>query len=342
MKVLIADDDPISCRILESKLNHWGYEVVVCSDGLGAWEVLRTEGAPQLAIIDWMMPGMDGLEICRSVRERSAANYTYILLLTGKDRKEDILTGLGAGADDFISKPFDSRELDVRLRIGRRILDLEGGLLRSREALRIQATHDPLTGVWNRAAAIQSFERELHRSYREAKPVALIMADIDHFKLVNDTYGHLAGDAALREVCRRMRGLMRHYDTIGRYGGEEFLIVLPGCDWAEAQLIAERIREEIGSHPVKTLEGELDITISLGLAVGEGGRKHDPNALIRAADTALYRSKRAGRNRVTVATPTDIRNSELTHSPNEPISTSELAVDPRRSDQGDRSTVVRT
>ncbi|MEK6304130.1 MAG: diguanylate cyclase [Acidobacteriota bacterium] len=340
MRVLIADDDPISSRILESKLIHWGYEVMVCSDGLGAWEVLRTEGAPQLAIIDWMMPGMDGLEICRSVREQTPVPYTYILLLTGRDRKEDILTGLSAGADDFLSKPFDSHELDVRLRIGRRILDLEGGLLRSREALRIQATHDPLTGVWNRGAAIQSFEKELHRSYREAKPVALIMADIDHFKLINDTYGHLAGDAALREVCRRMRSLMRHYDTIGRYGGEEFLIVLPGCDNAEAQHIAERIREEIGSQSVKTLEGELDISISLGVAVGDGSRKLDPNALIRAADAALYRSKRTGRNRVTVATPADIKDCELSHSPSEPLSALQLADDPLRPIEADRSTVV--
>lgn len=340
MKVLIADDDPISSRILESKLIHWGYEVIVCSDGLSAWEVLRTEGAPQLAIIDWMMPGMDGLEICRSVREQTAEAYTYILLLTARDRKEDILTGLEAGADDFISKPFDSHELDVRLRIGNRILDLESGLLRSREALRLQATQDPLTGVWNRGAAIQSFETELHRSYREGKPIALIMADVDHFKLVNDTYGHLAGDAALREVCRRMRRMMRSYDTIGRYGGEEFLIVLPGCDAAEAQNIAERIREETGGHSVNTLEGKIDVTISLGVAAGDGINKMDANALIRAADAALYRSKRNGRNRVTVATQAEIRRSGILAIPAEPISALELADDPLQSRQGDRSTVI--
>lgn len=340
MKVLIADDDPISCRILESKLIHWGYEVIVCSDGLGAWDVLRTEGAPQLAIIDWMMPGMDGLEICRVVREQTSAPYTYILLLTAKDRKEDILTGLSAGADDFLSKPFDSHELDVRLRIGRRILDLESGLLRSREALRLQATHDPLTGVWNRGAAIQSFETELHRSHREGKPIALIMADIDHFKLVNDTYGHLAGDAALREVCRRMRRLMRNYDTIGRYGGEEFLIVLPGCDAAEAQHIAERIREKIGGHRVNTLEGKIDVTISLGVASGDGIQKLDANALIRAADAALYRSKRNGRNRVTVATPAEVRRSGMTTIPSEPISALELADDPLRSRQNESPTAI--
>lgn len=339
MRILIAEDEPISSRILESKLINWGYEVVVCSDGLGAWEVLRTDEAPQLAIIDWMMPGMDGLEICRKVREQKVTPYTYILLLTARDRKEDVLAGLSAGADDFISKPFDAQELEVRLRIGRRILDLESGLLRSREALRIQATHDPLTGIWNRGAAIQSLDKELHRSHREGKPVALIMADIDHFKLVNDTYGHLAGDAVLREVCRRMRGLMRNYDTVGRYGGEEFLIVLPGCEAAEAKQIAERIRERACSKSVNTLDGKVDITVSLGVAVCDGSCNVEANSLIRAADLALYRAKKKGRNRVALATPADMRRCDMTGIRGEPISPLRLADDPLRSHEPDRSPV---
>jgi diguanylate cyclase (GGDEF)-like protein len=306
MKVLIADDDPVSCSILERKLSSWGYDVVVCADGISAWEALRSKGAPRLAILDWMMPGLSGLEICRKIRERPVDSYTYILMLTAKDRKEDILTGLDAGADDFLIKPFDPHELDVRLRIGRRILDLEGGLLRSREALRIEATYDHLTGVWNRGAAMQSLEKELARGQREAKPTGLIMADLDHFKRINDTFGHQAGDATLREVARRIRRLLRRYDTIGRYGGEEFVIVLPGCDAAGAERMANRIRDQVEADPVKTMEGMIEVTISLGVANTDAGNPLTANMLIRAADIALYRSKREGRNRVSMATAADM------------------------------------
>lgn len=324
MKVLIADDDPISCSILERKLTNWGYEVIACSDGTSAWEALRSEGAPQLAIVDWMMPGFDGLEICRKIRARPVESYTYILMLTAKDRKEDILTGLDAGADDFISKPFDAHELDVRLRIGRRILDLEGGLLRSREALRIEATYDHLTGVWNRGAAMQSLEKELSRGLREGKHTGLIMADIDHFKGVNDTYGHQAGDATLREVTRRIRRLLRHYDTIGRYGGDEFVIVLPGCDSAGAERMANRIRDQIEADPISTMEGMIDVAISLGVSNTDGSNYLDANRLIRAADIALYRSKKEGRNRVSMATAADM-NSRVTTEP-KPGATSRIRL----------------
>jgi two-component system, cell cycle response regulator len=327
MKVLIADDDPISCSILERKLTNWGYEVIACSDGTSAWEALLSEGAPQLAIVDWMMPGLDGLEICRKIRARPVESYTYILMLTAKDRKEDILTGLDAGADDYLSKPFDPHELEVRLRVGRRILDLEGGLLRSREALRIEATYDHLTGVWNRGAAMQSLEKELSRGQREGKPTGLIMADIDHFKQVNDAYGHLTGDTTLREVTRRIRRLLRNYDTIGRYGGDEFVIVLPGCDPTGAERMANRMRAQIDAEPISTMEGMIDVTISLGVANTEGSSHLDPNRLIRAADIALYRSKKGGRNRVSMATAADMNRGVTTESPTGTISKSRLADD---------------
>lgn len=314
MKVLIADDDPIARSILERQLDGWGYEVVSCWDGSSAWEALQDEDPPHLAIVDWMMPGLDGLELCRKIRDRPTGYYTYILMLTSKDRKEDILTGLDAGADDYLSKPFNPQELDVRLRIGRRILDLEAGLLRSREALRIQATHDHLTGVWNRGAVIQCLEKELSRALREGSPTGLLMADIDHFKLVNDTYGHQAGDATLREVTRRMRRLTRTYDTIGRYGGEEFVIVLPGCDPAGAERMANRIREEIEGEPISTMEGMIEVTISLGVANADGKERMDANRLIRAADIAVYRSKGKGRNRVSLAMAADMNWGVATES----------------------------
>ena len=308
MKVLIADDDPVSCRILERKLSKWGYEVVVCSDGASAWEALSKVDAPNLAILDWMMPEIDGPEICRRLRENGRIPYTYILMLTAKRRKEDVIAGLDAGADDYISKPFDSHELDTRLRIGRRILDVQAGLLRSREALRIQATHDPLTGMLNRATVLEHLQKELHRARREGKSTGVIMADLDNFKQINDSFGHLTGDAVLREASRRMRRLMRNYDTIGRYGGEEFLIVIPGSDAAGAETLANRIREEIAECPISTLEGMIDLTISLGVAVGH---TEDADALIGAADSALYRAKRAGKNRVTLASTSDLSRALL-------------------------------
>lgn len=312
MKVLIAEDEPVSRRILERKLLKWGYEVVACSDGASAWEALSKEDAPQLVILDWMMPEIDGPEICRRLREHARVPYTYILMLTAKRRKEDVIAGLDSGADDYISKPFDSHELDTRLRIGRRILELQAGLLRSREALRIQATHDSLTGLWNRGTVLEHLQKELHRAQREGKSTAVMMADLDNFKQINDRHGHLTGDAVLREVSRRMRRLVRNYDTIGRYGGEEFLIVVPGSEVAGAETLANRIREQIAEHPINTLEGMIDLTISLGVAVGQ---TDDVNALIGAADSALYRAKRAGKNRVSVASTSDLSRAEqLTRS----------------------------
>jgi two-component system cell cycle response regulator len=229
VKVLIAEDDMVSRRLLEAMLSRWGYEVVVTRDGLEAWHVLQTANTSLLAILDWIMPGIDGVEVCRRVRQRGQEPYIYLLLLTTKGRKENIIEGLEAGADDYLTKPFDPHELQVRLRAGKRIVTLQAELIEAREALRIQATHDPLTNIWNRRAIIETLSNELARAGREGVPVAVVLADLDYFKRINDTYGHVAGDAVLCEATNRMRASLRTYDTIGRYGGEEFLIILPNC-----------------------------------------------------------------------------------------------------------------
>jgi two-component system, cell cycle response regulator len=306
VNILIAEDDMISRRLLEATLIRWGYEVVVTRDGVEALEVLQGTEAPPLAILDWMMPGMDGVEVCRKVRQRGQEPYIYLLLLTTKGRKENIIEGLDAGADDYLTKPFDPHELQVRLRAGKRIVTLQAELIEARETLRIQATHDPLTGVWNRRAILEILGNELARSRREGLSVAVAIADLDHFKRINDTYGHVAGDTVLCESVSRMRALLRPYDAIGRYGGEEFLTVLPGCTSQDAFRLADRLRVGIGQEPVKIPEGSIDVTGSLGVAASDAITGPDPTALIHAADTALYRAKAGGRNRVELATATDM------------------------------------
>jgi len=266
MRILIAEDDPVSRHLLETFLSKWGYEVMVSAEGADAWRKLQPDDAPRLAILDWMMPGISGLEVCREVRKGPPEPYIYILLLTAKDRKHDVLEGLEAGADDYLTKPFDPHELRARLRAGRRILELQEQLIQAREQLRTEATHDSLTGVWNRAAILEILHRELARSQRERTPVAAVLADLDHFKKINDTYGHLAGDAVLREVTRRMSATLRPYDALGRYGGEEFLIVAPGCDTPKALKVAERLRDCVSQEPVDIFEGPLSITLSAGAA----------------------------------------------------------------------------
>jgi diguanylate cyclase (GGDEF)-like protein len=301
MRILIAEDDPVSRRLLEAKLVKWGYDVTVTCDGDQAWEALRSEDAPRLAILDWMMPGVDGVEICRKLRKENREPYTYIILLTALHRDEDLVTGMEAGADDYITKPFKANELRVRLRAGRRIIELQNELIEAREALREQATHDPLTGLWNHEEILRILRRQLSRVKREGGDVSVVMADLDHFKKVNDTHGHMAGDAVLRQTARRMLSQVRDYDYVGRYGGEEFLLVLPGCEGERARNFAERICQCIGSDSMDIPEGMIPVTISLGVATTCKGSKNDADSLVQAADLALYRAKENGRNRVEIA-----------------------------------------
>jgi two-component system cell cycle response regulator len=301
--VLIAEDDPIFRRILESWFKKWDYEVAAVENGVGAWEVLQREDAPQLAILDWMMPGMDGIELCRRIRSRDQGVYRYVLLLTAKDDKQDVIAGLEAGADDYLTKPFDVDELRARVRAGKRILDLQAALIRAKDDLQFAAAHDALTGLWNRGAIIDLLKREVSRRQRTRDALGVIMADIDYFKKINDTHGHLVGDAVLQEVTRRLAVGVRPYDAVGRYGGEEFLIVFPGCNAANLIVGAERLRHCIADEPIETSVGQISVTLSLGLASVEQNEKEtlDCEAFLRNADEALYAAKARGRNRVETA-----------------------------------------
>ncbi len=298
MKILIADDSIVSRHLLEATLRKWGYEVVVVCDGLDAWNELQKDDAPSIAILDWVMPGLTGPEVCSLVRQRTRELYTYLLLLTSKSLKEDLIAGMESGADDYLTKPFDQHELKVRLRAGRRIIDLQSQLMSAREALREQATKDFLTRLWNRSSILQILDRELARGERENRPVGVVMVDLDCFKLVNDTYGHIAGDTVLCESARRLQASVRSYDSIGRYGGEEFLLVLPGCDEQSTLIQSERLRSLVKGEPMSMIDGVLEQTASFGCTSMAPGLHATAEALIRIADTALYQAKRQGRDRV--------------------------------------------
>src|ERR1700722_14641505 len=250
LKVCVAGDDGLYRRTLEITLAGWGYEVVCASDGEQAWSILQGDDAPDMAILDWLMPGLDGPEVCRRVRARTQGKYLYLLLLTAQDGIEDMVSGLEAGEDDYFGKPFKARELKARLTVGTRVLALQNELIASREAMRVQATHDALTGVWNRRAILDILNCELHRSNREHRPIAILLSDLDYFKGINDRFGHLAGDAVLVQAAQRLAGATRPYDKVGRYGGEEFVIVLPDCDMPGALCCGERLRERLAREPV--------------------------------------------------------------------------------------------
>ena len=297
MRVLAAEDNPVFQSMLRTMLTKWGYQAVIARNGTEAWRVLESADAPRLAVLDWMMPGMDGVEICRRIRSANREPYIYILLLTARTESQDLIEGMDAGADDYLTKPFNAHELRVRLHAGRRILDLQEELLKAREALREQATHDGLTGLLNRTTILEKLDDELSRAVRTGTPVSVLMTDLDRFKSINDTHGHLAGDAVLREAARRLKAAARRYDSVGRYGGEEFLVVLPGCDASDAALQAERMREAIGGTPFLAPSQPISVTASLGVACVSHCA---PEVLVREADDALYEAKEQGRNRVVV------------------------------------------
>ncbi len=296
MRILIADDESHSGNLLAALVQPWGYEPVVVHDGLAALAALNAPDAPRLALLDWKMPGPDGIEVCREVRKADQP-YSYLILVTGLGGRQQMLEGLEAGADEFLTKPVEPAELKARLWAGRRIIAMQ-------EQLRDQASRDALTGLWNRAGILKILERELDRGYREGRPVAVVLADLDHFKRINDTLGHLAGDTALREVTQRLLSSVRPYDAVGRYGGEEFLIVLPGCDSDTAWSLAERLRQGIAAERTDVDGTAIQITLSLGVAIAAGQAEPDAVALLRVADAALYEAKRGGRNRVQLGTPT--------------------------------------
>jgi len=298
MKILLVEDSAIERYEVGRHLAEWGLDYVALGSGTDAVKLLEGPDAPNLVLLDWLLPGLDGVDVCRQTRklERNGT-YTYIVMLTAKNRKQDLLAAMEAGADDYLAKPVDPSELKARILAGRRILELQ-------QRLQFAATHDFLTNLLNRSEILAVLEREISRSEREGKPATVILADIDHFKRVNDSLGHAAGDQVLKEVGRRLKSDLRPYDVVGRYGGEEFLLILPSCELATGRRRADEIRELVGNNPVLTPFGTTSATISMGVSVTSFSAERSVTEILRQADIALYEAKKNGRNRVEAFTAT--------------------------------------
>jgi len=300
MKILLAEDNRFFRRLLEVNLAKWGHDVVACDDGSEAWRILSSDDSPKLAILDWEMPGMQGVEICREIRKVQCRPYVYIILLTAKNLKEDLVEGLESGADDYITKPFDPVELQVRVRAATRIVLLQEDLYAAFKASELQAKQDSLTGLWNHSAILDLLKQELERANRQRTPLGVIMADVDGFKAINDIHGHLVGDWVLREVALTMKSVIRLYDSVGRYGGDEFLVVVPGCSQEQVKQLAERLCGAVSRRLNRTVAEQVGCTMSMGVAWTDGRSLEQVDGIVTAADESLYTAKKNGRNRVEI------------------------------------------
>lgn len=298
MRILIIDDDYTYRKLLCNILIGKGHEVIEAESGNAAWEMLQNTHYTFI-ITDWMMPGVSGPELVARIRKADFPNYTYIIMLTARNAREDIVNGLEAGADDYLTKPFDLDELRARVAIGERILHLESRLHTTLKQLEILATYDGLTNLLNRRALYDAIRIEWNRAYRENQPISLIMLDIDHFKEINDRYGHLVGDQALCHVSQLLTQHKRSYDIIGRWGGEEFLLLLPNTDLQEAACVAERLRHALNTTPFElTTEKKLFVFASFGVAGLASRENENFEKYIQQADRALYHAKSLGRDQV--------------------------------------------
>ncbi|MCF8079714.1 MAG: diguanylate cyclase [Desulfobacterales bacterium] len=301
MDILIADDDRITCRLLKNMLEQFGHSVRTVSGGREALEAIRKDDI-RMVITDWVMPEMDGPQLCRALRREEGAGYVYILMLTSKDGKEDIIAGLEAGADDYLSKPFHHAELMARLKTGVRILELERSLRQANDDIRTLSVTDSLTGCFNRGYLAERLPAEVKRARRYGRSLSAVICDMDHFKRINDTWGHPAGDAVLADFGKRLTAAVRKdLDWVVRFGGEEFLLVLPETPIDGAVRAAERIRAGISEAPVRYRGIDIPVTASFGASELVGSPEDPEQAaddLLRTADRALYAAKAAGRNRV--------------------------------------------
>ncbi len=297
MKVLLAEDDPGSRRLVNVHLSAAGYEVIEAEDGQLAWELFQRDTF-HIVITDWMMPKMDGPTLIHNIRSKGQKSYTYIIMLTAIDEKPKVVMGLEAGADEYLTKPFDSRELIARVASGERILKLEEQLTQARHEMETLAMHDGLTGIFNRRAIEEYTEAELDLARRKERPLSVILLDIDHFKAINDQYGHSIGDHTLQQLAEILPRNLRQYDRIGRWGGDEFIVILPDTKISEAIMIAERMRITTAETKLSLENGEYyTVQISLGVACASGSY---PSLikLVDAADLVMYRAKQAGGNHV--------------------------------------------
>ncbi len=300
MRVLVAEDENISRLRLVKFLESMDCEVVSCKDGIEAWNIIKSENSPNYLILDWMMPGMDGMELCRKVRSMKREPYTFIMLLSSKGEQQDVISGIEAGADDYIVKPFDQNELKVRLIAGNRIVQLNKELLSARNILEKQVINDPLTSLFNRHYMVEVLEKEFSSALRYQTDLSCLLLDLDLFKEINDTHGHPFGDFVLREFANCLKQEARKMDIPFRYGGEEFMLLLPNTDIVGAKNVAEKIRVSCGQKTYDDGNNAVKATVSIGIASVKLNKPLESKELIAYADKALYRAKAEGRNRANV------------------------------------------
>ena len=306
MRVLVADDDPGSRMVVEAVIEGLGHQCDLAEDGQRAWSRFQ-ECRPDVFITDWLMPGVDGLELCRRVRADENPGYTYVILATSMGERQDVRRGLEAGADDNLVKPVEPFDLETRLVVARRVTALHAELGESQSRLeglnaelaRLACT-DPLTQLRNRLSLGRDLAVVHARASRYGSPYCLAVFDVDHFKAYNDTYGHQAGDEALRMVAETLMGTLREADSVYRYGGEEFLAVLPEQDLGPGTIAGERVRLAVEGRRLPHLAGGVEgvVTVSAGVAAWRPGDQVSPEEVLKAADSALYQAKSAGRNLV--------------------------------------------
>jgi diguanylate cyclase (GGDEF)-like protein len=301
--ILIVDDDVVSRTVIEKHLQKAGFNALSAPNGAQALSLFDTTFFP-IVLTDWMMPEIDGPQLCRLIRERKTDGYVFIILITARDKKTDTVVGLEAGADDYLTKPIHPEELIARINTGIRILNLEKSLKEANEAIRQLSITDPLTGCYNRGYLNDRLPEELSRSERYGRQLAIVLADIDHFKKVNDIHGHQAGDSVLKNFSQCINGQIRKkIDWIVRYGGEEFLIILPETDTRGARIVAERLCRAVADETISIGSTPIKITASFGgisVTFSERRPTVSMDALINQADEKLYISKRSGRNQVLV------------------------------------------
>ena len=297
MKLLIGDDSLTQRVMLDAITRKWGFDAVLAEDGRQAFDILSAPDAPRLVLLDWEMPGLDGPEICRRLRARQDRDPPYILLLTARGDTADIVAGLDAGANDYLRKPFDNTELHARLRVGARMLDMQAELNDARAALEYQASHDDLTGLMNRGAVMRALEAAIEQGRANGTTLQVGLLDIDHFKQVNDCHGHPAGDEVLREAAHRLWSNLRSGDLVGRYGGEEFLVLVNG-EVADTPEFFERLRSSIAERPFETGSVALRVTLSGGFVEVDPRDSRSLSDILATADQMLYQAKASGRNRI--------------------------------------------
>jgi diguanylate cyclase (GGDEF)-like protein len=310
-RLLLVEDEPTQRMMLERQLKKAGYIVETAENGEEALRKIL-EGKFHILLTDWDMPGMDGPTLCKRVREAQLETYLYILLLTGHLTTDDVVQGLGAGANDYIKKPANPAELQARLNAGSRIVQLEQSLREAKEKIQLLSITDPLAGTFNRRYLNDQLLKEVERARRYRRPLSAVMADIDRFKRINDERGHAAGDEVLKRFADLAKEVLRPSDWIARYGGEEFVLVLPETDAMGGAIAAEKLRAALASTPMPLASGDLEVTCSFGVAaLSSSKQSHDvaAAAMLKEADAALYTSKHEGRNRVTVANRHDLADT---------------------------------